>query len=203
VPANSNGPAIFLDRDGVINKRIPDDYILNWSQFEFMPGIREALRQISQLGLPMVVVSNQSAIGRGRLTRRALEDITDRLTQDLLNDGVSISAYYYCIHRPDENCLCRKPQPLLLHEAAAELNLNLGASVFIGDSESDVEAARLAGCMPVLFGPGLNTISNSRDWMAGVPAATTADELFAVTVRCLHGHVSQRQNAFLQSIQTL
>ena len=197
MPENDNGPAIFLDRDGVINKRIPDDYILNWSQFEFMPGIREALRQISQLGLPMVVVSNQSAIGRGILTRRALDDITARLTRTLFNDGVTISAYYYCTHRPDENCPCRKPQPLLLYEAAAELNLNLRTSIFIGDSESDVEAARLAGCTPVLFGPGLNSISSSRDWMEGVPAATTSYELFAVVVRCLHGHVSQRDKSLV------
>jgi D-glycero-D-manno-heptose 1,7-bisphosphate phosphatase len=147
----ARGPAIFIDRDGVINQRRPDDYVLNWSQFIFVPGIREALKQIASLGRPMIVISNQAAVGKGLLDPAGLQEITAQMHKALAADGTFLAAAYYCTHRPDEDCGCRKPKPELLFSAARDFNIDLSRSIFIGDSDTDVQAARAAGCEPVLF----------------------------------------------------
>lgn len=144
-------PAIFLDRDGVINLRRPDDYVLDWSQFTFLDGIRAALRQLATLQLPMIVISNQAAVGKGLLSPADLEEITNRMHQVLLDDGVTLNAAYYCIHRADENCTCRKPKPGLLYAAASDFDVDLSRSVFIGDSGTDIAAAHAAGCASAWF----------------------------------------------------
>jgi D-glycero-D-manno-heptose 1,7-bisphosphate phosphatase len=183
--ANAKGPAIFIDRDGVINSRRPGDYVLDWAQFVFMPGIREALKQLAALGLPLIVVSNQAGVGKGLLDPSGLEKITARMQQILRDDGATLAAAYYCTHRPDENCICRKPKPELLHMAAGDFNIDLSRSIFIGDSETDVIAARAAGCRPILLGAGVGNGSNSPGWQSGIPIARTASELFDVAVKCL------------------
>jgi histidinol-phosphate phosphatase family protein len=156
------GPAIFIDRDGVINCRRPGDYVLDWLQFIFMPGIRDALKQLSSLGLPMIIISNQAAVGKGLLDPVGLEEITNKMHQALSGDGTILAAAYYCMHRPDENCTCRKPKPALLFAAAADFNIDLGRSIFIGDSETDVRAAQAAGCASVLFTSEIAAPSTSR-----------------------------------------
>jgi D-glycero-D-manno-heptose 1,7-bisphosphate phosphatase len=180
-------PAIFIDRDGVINLLRPSDYVLDWSQFVFVPGIREALNQLASLGLPMIVISNQAAVGKGLMDTAGLEEITSKMYQELAHDGTFLTAAYYCPHRPDENCPCRKPKPALLQAAAADLNLDLTRSIFVGDAETDVEAARAAGCKPVLLGSGLRAVSGSVAWKTEVPVAMTAHDLFAVVSACLQG----------------
>ena len=149
---SAKGPAIFIDRDGVINCRRPDDYVLDWSQFVFLPGIRTALKQLASLGLPMIVISNQAAVGKGLLDPARLKEITDKMQQALLEDGTPLAAAYYCTHRSDENCLCRKPKPGLLQTAADDFNIEQSRSIFIGDSDTDVQAARAAGCASLLLG---------------------------------------------------
>jgi len=181
-------PAIFLDRDGVINRRRPNDYVLEWSQFTFIPGIREALKKLSSLlRMPMVVISNQAAVGKGLLKPSDLETITRRMHQVLSADGTAIAAYYYCIHKSDDHCHCRKPRPGLLFESASDLNIDLTRSVFIGDSESDVRAARSAGCEPIFFG-GPN-VAQLPDLTGGtleeVAVVSGAEELFPVVFNCL------------------
>jgi D-glycero-D-manno-heptose 1,7-bisphosphate phosphatase len=156
------GPAIFIDRDGVINCRRPGDYVLDWSQFIFTSGIREALRQLSSLGLPMIIISNQAAVGKGLLNPAGLEEITNKLHQVLAGDGTILAAAYYCTHRPEENCACRKPKPALLFAAATDFNIDLNRSIFIGDSETDVQAAQAAGCTSVLLVPEIAAPSTSR-----------------------------------------
>ena len=178
------GPAIFIDRDGVINRR-RTEYVLEWSQFIFMPGIREALRDLSSLGLPMIVISNQSAVGRGLLQPAILKDITVRMRDVLRTDGTLLTAAYFCIHRPDEHCSCRKPRPELLYHAVQDFSIDLSRSVFIGDSDADAKAARFAGCQSVLFGPGLTECSDSLSWMRGLPVARASKDLFQVTVDSL------------------
>ena len=173
-------PAIFIDRDGVINLLRPSDYVLDWSQFVFVPGIREALKQLASLGLPMIVISNQAAVGKGLLDTAGLEEITSKMYQELAHDGTFLTAAYYCPHRPDENCPCRKPKPALLHAAAADFNIDLTRSVFIGDSDTDVEAAHGAGCKPVLFGIGVRAVSDSSACKTEVPVARTTQDLFTV-----------------------
>jgi D-glycero-D-manno-heptose 1,7-bisphosphate phosphatase len=148
----AKGPAIFIDRDGVINRRRPGDYVLDWSQFVFMPGIREALKQLSSLGLPMIIISNQAAVGKGLLDPAGLEEITARMNEALLADGTALAAAYYCPHRIEDQCLCRKPKPALLLSAAQDFNLDLSRSIFVGDSDTDAQAARAAGCVSLFFG---------------------------------------------------
>jgi len=163
------GPAIFLDRDGVINRRRPGDYVLDWSQFFFIPGIRATLKQISTLRLPMIVTSNQAAVGKGLLDLTGLREITIKMQEALLEDGTPLAAAYYCTHRPDENCVCRKPKPGLLQTAADDFNIDLSRSIFIGDSDTDVQAGRAAGCVPILFGP------------ENAPPPTSQPDLFTVS----------------------
>lgn len=178
----ANGPAIFLDRDGVINRRRPDDYVRDFSQFEFVPGIRAALKDLSALRLPMILISNQAAIGKGLLDAAGLQEITARMRQTLLEDGTALAAAYYCPHRQDEGCRCRKPQPGLLLQAAADFGIALDRSVFVGDSESDAQAARAAAVSPILFGSG----AHSHHGQGKPAAAGRAEDLFDVVVRSLH-----------------
>jgi D-glycero-D-manno-heptose 1,7-bisphosphate phosphatase len=182
---NAKGPAIFIDRDGVINCRRPGDYVLELSQFVFVPGIRTALKQLAALRLPIIVVSNQAAVGKGLLDLAGLKEITVRMRQALFEDGTVLTAAYYCPHRADENCVCRKPKPELLYRAARDFNIEMDQSVLIGDSESDVEAAQAAGCQPILFGEGLGVYPDSEEWMADVCVAPTAKDLFGVVAKCL------------------
>lgn len=179
------GPAIFLDRDGVINRRRPGDYVLNWSEFVFVPGIRSALKQLSSLGLPLIVISNQAAVGKGLLDPSGLEDITTRMHQTLLSDQVFLFAAYYCIHRSTEGCICRKPKPGLLFRAAQDHNLDLSRSIFIGDSDTDLQAAQAAGCKPVLFSSGLLASSRAPGGTTRVGFARTPEEIFDVAVHWL------------------
>jgi D-glycero-D-manno-heptose 1,7-bisphosphate phosphatase len=184
----AKGPAIFIDRDGVINRRRPGDYVLNWSQFVFMPGIRDALRQLASLGPPLIVISNQAAVGKGLLDAAHLEEITLKMQQALLEDGTTLAAAYYCPHRIEDHCPCRKPKPALLLSAAADFNIDLSRSIFIGDSDTDLQAARTAGCAPVLFGAdtGLQPTSPPE-----LPAALRAIDLYAVVAK----HVQTTEHA--------
>jgi len=181
-------PAIFIDRDGVINVRRPNDYVLDWPQFVFVPGIRAALKKIARLGLPLILISNQAAVGKGLLKISDLETLTARLYESLAHDGILLHSAYYCPHRSEDLCTCRKPRPGLLLRAASDFKINLSRSIFIGDSETDVQAARVAGCRPILFGPGLQTRNSPAAWMTGLDVAPTAQGLLPAAVHCLrHG----------------
>jgi D-glycero-D-manno-heptose 1,7-bisphosphate phosphatase len=179
------GPAIFIDRDGVINCRRHGDYVLDWSQFIFMPGIRKALKQLSSLGLPMIIISNQAAIGKGLLDLVGLQEITAQMERTLAADGTFLAAVYYCTHRTDENCICRKPKPELLYRAADDFNIDLSRSIFIGDSETDVQAARAAGCRPVLLDSDGDAGPGSSQWKMDLAIALTPHALFQVAAKCL------------------
>lgn len=182
-------PAIFIDRDGVINRRRSGDYVLDWSQFVFIPGIREALKQLSSLGFPMIVISNQAAVGKGLLNRAVLEEITVRMNEALLADGTSLAATYYCPHRIEDDCPCRKPKAALLQAAADDFNVDLSRSIFIGDSETDVQAARSAGCRPVLMDSDGDACPASSQSRVGLAIAPTPHALFQVAAQCLTDEV--------------
>ncbi len=144
-------PAIFFDRDGVINQRIHGGYVTEWRQFEFLPGIKETLASLSQLGVPIIVVSNQAAIGKGMLDASVLAEVTNRFVSLLATAGARIDAVYYCPHTAEAECPCRKPRPGLLEQAAREWGLDLTLSILVGDSMSDLEAARAVGCQAVFL----------------------------------------------------
>lgn len=141
--------AVFLDRDGVINENQPD-YVRSWAEVRFIPGALEALAHLAQAPFAVVVVTNQSAIGRGLMAEKVAAEINRRLQEVVTAHGGRIDAFYVCPHTPEEGCACRKPQPGLLLQAAEEQDLDLAASYLVGDALSDVQAARAAGVHPIL-----------------------------------------------------
>ncbi len=137
-------PALFLDRDGTINfDRV---YINDARLVELIPRAGEAIRLAQAKGFKIVVVTNQSGVGRGIIQEKALDDIHGRLNELLAAEGATIDSYKMCIHHPQDQCACRKPKPALVFEAAKELNIDVSRSYFIGDKMSDVEAGKNAGC---------------------------------------------------------
>lgn len=136
---------VFLDRDGVINHDSPD-YIKNWSEFEFLPGAVNALKQLTENGFKTILITNQSAINRGLTTRDAIEHIHRMLNQRVEAAGGQIQDIFFCPHRPDQNCDCRKPKPGLIWQAASKYHLDLSETVMVGDNIKDIQCARNAGC---------------------------------------------------------
>jgi histidinol-phosphate phosphatase family protein len=143
-------PCVFVDRDGVINQN-PPSYVKSWEEFLFLPDVLPALALIAQTTWPVVIITNQSVVGRGIITRETLDSIHERMIAEIANAGGRVNGIYVCPHHPDEGCDCRKPQPTLICNAAADLQLDLSKSVFIGDSWSDMVAAIDAGVQPVLL----------------------------------------------------
>ena len=135
---------VFLDRDGVIN-RDSADYILSLAQFEFLPGSLAALRRLTACGFPLIVVTNQSALGRGWISADELARIHDHLRSAAAAAGARILDILVCPHHPSEGCACRKPLPGLLHAAAAAHAVDFRSAVLIGDSRRDIQCARRAG----------------------------------------------------------
>jgi D-glycero-alpha-D-manno-heptose 1-phosphate guanylyltransferase len=143
---------VLLDRDGTIN--IERHYLSDPEQFELLPGALEGLRRLSSLGLGLVIISNQSAVGRGYFDINQLEAIHQRMGKLLQEEGVQLSGVYWCPHRPDENCPCRKPAVGLGHRAAAELGFDLRECFVIGDKETDIVFGRGLGATTLLVRTG-------------------------------------------------
>lgn len=144
-------PAVLLDRDGVLNKRMPPArYVCTWAEWEWLPGAKEALRLLKEAGYRSIVVSNQPGIARGEVTPDALADIHRRMGMEAREAGGQVSAVYHCPHGWDEGCQCRKPKPGLLFQAQREFSLDLSRTYFIGDDQRDAQAADAAGCPWVL-----------------------------------------------------
>lgn len=165
--------AIFIDRDGVINVR-RSSHVASWQDFVFLPGACSAIRQLSSLGWPIVVATNQASIGRGLLTESALARIHARLAARVREAGGRIDLIAHCPHAPEDGCGCRKPRPGLFLTAAEQLNLSLSGSYFIGDAPRDLAAAQRLGMTFVLVRTGLGAgalaenpaIANEADWVA-------------------------------------
>ena len=132
---------VFLDRDGVIN-RDSRDHIKGWREFEFLPGSLEALRLLNAEGFSVVVVTNQSAVGRKMITAEDLEDMHRRMRQKIVEAGGGILDVFYCPHMPDEGCNCRKPKTGMLARAVGRYGIDLSTAVMVGDSAKDVLCAR-------------------------------------------------------------
>ena len=169
-------PAIFLDRDGVINRNRPD-HVKSWAEFEFLPGVLDALRRLAQLEWPVVVISNQAIVGRGLVSRQTIDEISEQMTSVVWRVGGRIDQVFYCPHSPEEHCECRKPRPGLLLNAASEMGLDLTRSFFVGDAESDVRAAQAVGCRPVLVKTGRGFGQMARLRQSNVVGYYLADDL--------------------------
>jgi D-glycero-D-manno-heptose 1,7-bisphosphate phosphatase len=129
------------------------DYVRRWEDVEIMPGALPALARLSAAGCELMILTNQSAIGRGLVSRQTVDDINRRLAAVIEAGGGRIRAFLVCPHAPADACDCRKPAPGLLLRARDELGIDLARAVLVGDQLSDIEAARAAGCRAILLDP--------------------------------------------------
>ena len=145
----SKHQAVFLDRDGTI---IEDNgYISDPARVHLLPGALQALQNLKSAGWLLIVISNQSGLGRGLFSEVDLRKVEEHFEKELEINGVKMDAAYFCFHTPEDRCDCRKPAPGLLLKAAAEWNIDLLSSWMIGDKLSDVEAGKQAGCQTILL----------------------------------------------------
>jgi D-glycero-D-manno-heptose 1,7-bisphosphate phosphatase len=167
---------VVLDRDGTLN--VEHNYLSDPAQLELLPGVVDGLRLLQNHNFGLVVVSNQSGIGRGIVGRDAVERTNARLEELLCSQGIVLGGMYYCPHRPDEFCPCRKPSTAMLDQAARDLGFDPSESFVIGDKPSDVEMGHRAGAKTIVvltgYGRTLNLKSPSPDFVAEnlVEAAT-------------------------------
>jgi D-glycero-D-manno-heptose 1,7-bisphosphate phosphatase len=137
--------AIFLDRDGVINHD-PGDYTYHVSEFKLNDGIIENLKKLYDNGFLLVLITNQGGISKGLYTHQDVEEIHSYLIRELCKADVEIAEIYYCPHHSvNENCLCRKPNSLMIEKALARFNIDPKKSFMLGDKERDIECAENAG----------------------------------------------------------
>ena len=142
--------AVFLDRDGVVNRKLENDYVKNWNEFCFLPGVFEAIKAIKEKGYLVIVVTNQRGIARGLMTEEDLEEIHQRMQKELEKHGAEVDDIFYCPHDISDNCNCRKPKPGMLIQAHKKWNIDFASSFIIGDSNSDIEAGKRVGCQGIL-----------------------------------------------------
>jgi D-glycero-D-manno-heptose 1,7-bisphosphate phosphatase len=140
---------VFIDRDGVINEN-RSDHVKCWSEFRFLPGAAEAIARLTEAGMRVFVVSNQAIVNRGMVSSATIDEVNGAMMREIGRRGGRIEAVAYCPHRPDEQCLCRKPQPGLLLGLARRFGLDLHESAIVGDALTDLEAGRAVGSRAIL-----------------------------------------------------
>jgi D-glycero-D-manno-heptose 1,7-bisphosphate phosphatase len=145
-------PAVFLDRDGTISEEM--GYLNHIARLKIFPYAAEAIRQLNMVGIPVVVITNQSGVSRGIFPESLVHDVHKKMVAELAADGAWIDANYFCPHKKDDGCDCRKPLTGLLTRAAREQHLDLGNSWVVGDRCADVELAHRAGSRGILVKTG-------------------------------------------------
>lgn len=141
---------LFIDRDGVLNLDRPD-YVKNWKEFQFYPDALLALRWLNQRHVAVIVISNQSALHRGYTDWDSFWHLHHAMVREVRRTGGDILAAYYCPHRPDEDCSCRKPSPAMLLSAARMFGVVPASTAMVGDRHTDMRTARKAGCRAILL----------------------------------------------------
>ncbi|MDK3025687.1 HAD-IIIA family hydrolase [Cupriavidus taiwanensis] len=189
--AHPLGAAVLLDKDGTVLQDVP--YNVDPARMRLAPGGAAALRLLGGLGLPLVVVTNQPGAAHGLHTEAELAPVRERLAAMFAEHGAALAGFLYCPHHPDGQvapyaraCLCRKPMPGLLLQAAAALRLDLARSWMIGDILNDVEAGNRAGCTTVLVDCGNETewqLSPARQADYVVPTLDAAARLVVARTR--------------------
>ena len=162
-------PAVFVDRDGTIMEDC--DYCSDPKDIRILPGVREALRRLKSKGFKLIIITNQSGIGRGLMSVEQYRAVETETSRQL--DGL-IEATYFCPDVPSQHCSCRKPEPGMILQAEREHRIDLSRSFFIGDKEIDVECGRNVGVRTIRVQTGLqhDTAGSAADWVAqDLPAA--------------------------------
>jgi len=156
---------VFLDRDGVINKYPGDrQYVTSLRKFKFLPRAKKAIALLTKKGFKIFVASNQAGIGGGIYSQRTLDRITAKMLAEIDKAGGKITKVYYCIHRKDAGCLCRKPKPGMLKRCAKEFKFKLKGTYFIGDTMRDIFTAHAAKAKSILVLAGKEKKANQKNW---------------------------------------
>ncbi|MDP3791489.1 MAG: HAD family hydrolase [Candidatus Omnitrophota bacterium] len=159
---------IFIDRDGVINKDpsgwTEHSYVTDWTEFHFLPGVFKALKLLKEKGIKVIIVSNQGGVSKGFYTQEKLGKINGLMQKEIRKNGGEVKESFYCIHRSEDNCNCRKPKPGMFEMAAKKHNIDLKKTYFIGDDKRDVIAGKSAGCKTVLVLSGKSSREDVKDW---------------------------------------
>ena len=141
--------AVFLDRDGIINKDY--SYVHKSERFEFCDGIFEVLQYLVSIDYLLFIVTNQSGIGRGYYSEGDFEKLTHWMLNEFKKKNIKITKVYHCPHSPSDNCNCRKPKTLMFKQAQQEFGIDIKNSWMIGDKQSDIEAGKNAGIRNTIF----------------------------------------------------
>jgi D-glycero-D-manno-heptose 1,7-bisphosphate phosphatase len=144
--------AVFLDRDGTISEEV--GYLNHASRFRLFPFVAAAVRRLNEAGLPVIVVTNQSGVGRGYFPEALVHEVHDLMNRQLANAGARIDAVYFCPHTSADACTCRKPKTGMLERAALEHGIDVQRSFVVGDRYVDIELARNAGTRSILVRTG-------------------------------------------------
>ena len=152
MPKNPERRFVILDRDGTIIEE--QEYLSEAEQVKLIPGVAAALRNMRQMGFGLVVITNQSGIGRGFFSLSQLQRVHERLEGLLKAEGIHLDGLYVCPHTPDDNCDCRKPKIGLLQKAVIDLGFDMASGIVIGDKASDIEMGRMAGALTFLVRTG-------------------------------------------------
>ena len=157
--------AVFLDRDGVIN-RYPGDakYVTKWEEFRFLPNTKKAIALLNKNKYKIFVISNQAGVGKEIYSQKALDTITKRMLIELKEFPATIDRVCYCTHREEDGCSCRKPKAGLIYLATKATSISIKDSFLIGDTIRDVLTARTAGCKSILVFSGKEKPDNSAQW---------------------------------------
>jgi histidinol-phosphate phosphatase family protein len=157
--------ALFLDRDGVINERIPDVYIQRPEDFTFTAGTKEALSDLAHIFDPVILVTNQQGIGKGLMTEEELQQLHLYMQQEIEQAGGRLDAIFYCPHRADENHPDRKPNIGMALKAKKQFPaIEFQRSIMVGDSQSDILFGKTAGMLTIFIAPAMTSPPNSADF---------------------------------------
>jgi D-glycero-D-manno-heptose 1,7-bisphosphate phosphatase len=171
-------PALFLDRDGVINENRAN-YVRSWADVALYPQALQALALVRNLPYKIIVVTNQSAVGRGIISLAEAEAINAGILTAVTQQGGRIDAIYLCPHAPADNCNCRKPRPGLLLQAAREHGIDIGRSIMIGDALTDLEAGLAAGvAQTILLQTGRGQTQRNLPRATSLPPFAVCDTLY-------------------------
>ena len=160
--------ALFIDRDGVINKDpggwTKTNYVTDWTDFHFIPGTLDALRILKEKKIRVIAASNQGGVNKGFYTPEELSEVNSLMLKEIRKFGGAIEEVFYCIHRDEDNCSCRKPKPGMLEAAAKKYRIDPKTTYFVGDGQVDVIAGKRAGCKSILVLSGKSSCADIEGW---------------------------------------
>jgi histidinol-phosphate phosphatase family protein len=190
---------IFIDRDGVINKDpggwTKFDYVTDFRDFHFLPGSLEALKLLNDNGVRVIIVSNQAGVSRGHFSKGELDAVNSKMLDEIGKRGGRIEAVYYCVHRDEDNCRCRKPKAGMLEDAAKRFNIKLEEAYMIGDSHVDIGAGKTAGARTIFVLSGKMSLGELRK------RGENPDHVFGDLLEAVRWILSKEKRRFARAVK--